>query len=67
MGIYDGSRVPRAAKIVKNLRSKMEHSTGWRLLLFCKMLAVGRYVRIIHEMMHGCLWLPFASRVPGHR
>lgn len=46
---YDAVSVPRAAKIVKGSRArlKMGHSTGWRLWLFCLMLAVGRLVGLV--------------------
>lgn len=43
---YDAVSVPRAVKLVKGSRArvKMGHATGWRLWLFCVMLAVGRFM-----------------------
>lgn len=46
---YDAVSVPRAAKIIKASRRRLQmgHSTGFRLWIFYLMLAVGKFVRLI--------------------
>lgn len=49
VGGYDAVSVPRAARVVKASRQRLRvgHSTGFRLWLFCFMLALGKFVGLM--------------------